>query len=181
MLGVCRNPRSCSPQGNVCHYREDEDYPCQSVSSAPNNCCGDTGGQDGMCQLDAMGVPRCNGLAECVPTGGACSSSLDCCDNVPCVWNADAGQFQCYDPPTDDPCVPSGGPCTVNADCCPPSTCIRPVGSTQGTCGEPPGEGGAGGGPSTPPCAEYGQLCNDDSDCCNGVPCNAGMCVNSLG
>ena len=140
VLGVCRNPRSCSPQGNVCHYREDENYPCQSVSSAPNNCCGDTGGQDGMCQLDAMGVPRCNGLADCVPRGEACSSSMDCCDNVPCVWNADAGQFQCYDPPGDEPCVVAGGPCTVNADCCPPSTCIRPVGSTQGTCGEPPGD-----------------------------------------
>ncbi|HSC87679.1 MAG TPA: hypothetical protein VLC09_10430, partial [Polyangiaceae bacterium] len=38
-LGICRNAQSCSPQGNVCHFK---DYTC-SVSSAANKCCSGVG------------------------------------------------------------------------------------------------------------------------------------------
>jgi hypothetical protein len=189
VLGVCRNPLSCSPQGNVCHYKADEDYVCTS-SSAPNNCCGDPGGGEGMCQLDALGVPRCNGLSECVPTDGICSNSMDCCDLVPCVPWSD-GLMHCgpeEGPPEE--CIPVDGPCTIDADCCPPYICIRPVGSTVGTCGtlEPPGgEAGAGGqggqpgqagqgGEPSEPCHQYGQICDNDADCCYDVPCTDGIC-----
>ena len=203
-LGVCRNPRSCNPQGNVCHYNDD-DYPCSS-SSAPNDCCGDPGGGEGFCRLDPLGVPRCNpGEDQCVVTGDICSNSMDCCDEVPCVpW--DDGLLHCGVPDNPDECVPLDGPCTVDADCCPPWMCIRPVGSTVGYCGQPPnvppptgGAGGQGGQPSTggqagqpstggqagaPPqdtCALYGQICSENGDCCNNVPCTDGMCKFPIG
>jgi hypothetical protein len=197
VLGVCRNPASpgCSPQGNVCHYKADEEYACTS-SSAPASCCGATGASSDACQLDALGVPRCNALTECRVYGDTCTSPEDCCDNVPCVPD-EFGVLRCYEPPTEDPCVVVDGPCTTDADCCPPYSCIRPVGSILGTCGTlvPPGTGGAGGQPgsggaagtpgaggtpgvggSPPSCALYGQICDVDEDCCNSVPCTDGIC-----
>jgi hypothetical protein len=184
-LGICRNPNSCNPQGNVCHFK---DYAC-SISSARANCCGGLGANGGVCQLDALGVPRCNGLGdECVVAGDRCASSDDCCDDAPCVPD-DEGVLRCADIPDDGPnCVMSGSSCTVNGDCCSGSTCIRAPGSTIGTCGltdVPGGEGGApgsggstgsGGEPPNTSCSEYGQLCDGAADCCNAVPCNGGIC-----
>ena len=194
VLGVCRNPQSCSPQGNVCHYKANESYACSS-SSAPNNCCGDTGGQEGMCQLDGLGVPRCYGIGTCRAYGETCSNTMDCCDNVPCVPD-ELGVLRCYQT-TGPNCVEAGGPCTVNGDCCPPQLCIRPTGSTIGVCGlpePPPGTGGSagatstGGAAGTPAtggsggtCAQYGQICTVAGDCCAGVPCTDGICKFPIG
>jgi hypothetical protein len=190
-VGICRNPTGCSPQGNVCHY---QDYAC-SISSSRNNCCGGTG-NSGACQLDALGVPRCNGLSACLAAGEICSSSMDCCDGKPCVPASD-GQLRCYT--GEGTCVPSAGECTVNADCCSGSVCQVLPGSSRGTCSGSPGDGGGGGGsagsgsggsagsgsggasgsPSEPTysCALYGQQCSATGDCCNDVPCTAGICV----
>jgi len=196
-VGICRNPTGCSPQGNVCHF---QDYAC-SISSSRNNCCGATG-NSGACQLDPLGVPRCNGLSACQAAGDICSSSIDCCDGKPCVPAAD-GQLRCY--AGEGTCVPSAGECTVNADCCSGSVCQVLPGSTRGTCsGSPTGSdtggggsagsgsggsdgggsagsssGGASGSPSDPTysCGLYGQQCTQTSDCCNGVPCTGGICV----
>jgi len=183
IVGRCRNVQSCSPQGNICHFK---DYTC-AISSAPNKCC-DGVGNSGVCQLDTLGVPRCNGLGTtCRATGDQCATADDCCNHVPCVRDTQ-GVLRC----TDGRCVSRGGPCTINADCCPGSTCVRPQGSTSGTCGTPVTEGtggatGAGGAAGTagsgsngtggaPACAEYGQMCSLDSDCCGGVPCSSGTC-----
>jgi hypothetical protein len=176
-LGICRNPRSCNPQGNVCHFK---DYAC-SVSSARNDCCAAVG-NSGVCQLDKLGVPRCNGLGDqCRASGDTCSSAMDCCNQLPCVPDS-TGQLRCFVPPPTDggvpSCVPSGGTCTINADCCTGTVCIRLTGSTQGTCGTttppPPADGGT---PDAPPvCAAYGQSCTVDADCCNQVPCDLGTC-----
>jgi len=176
-VGICRNPRSCNPQGNVCHFK---DYVC-SVSSARNDCCAAVG-NSGVCQLDFLGVPRCNGLGDtCIPTGGICASAMDCCNLAPCVPDAN-GILHCWSsgPVVDGgvappPCIPSGGPCTTTADCC-GGTCILPVGSTQGICGDlqpPPVKTDAGipDGGATTACVEYGQNCRSDADCCNRVPC----------
>jgi hypothetical protein len=196
-VGICRNPLSCNPHGNVCHY---QDYAC-SISSSRNNCCGATG-NSGACQLDPLGVPRCNGLSECRAVGDTCASASDCCDGKRCVADA-AGQLRCA--ASDDPtgCIPSGGSCTVNGDCCAGVVCTALPGSTQGVCGssssEPPpggaggsGAGGAGGGGAggaggetppdseTPPsysCALFGQACSESSDCCSNIPCTNGACV----
>jgi len=189
-LGICRNPLSCNPQGNVCHYK---DYTCGS-SSARNNCCAGTG-NSGVCQLDFMGVPRCNGLGDtCIPTNGICASAQDCCNLAPCVPDG-TGLLRCFGTPGGQDggapridggflppvCVPVGGPCSVNADCCTGYTCIQPVGSTQGVCGipqTPPRQIDAGvpDGPG-PVCAEYGQLCASQADCCSEVPCTNGRCM----
>jgi hypothetical protein len=167
-LGVCRNPTGCNPQGNVCHY---QDYSC-NISSARNDCCAAVG-NSGVCQLDTLGVPRCNGLGTtCIPSGGICSSAMDCCDHLPCVPDA-TGVLRCLTPPDGGTaCVPAGGGCTIDGDCCVGTTCIRPVGATAGICGNvtPPADAGP------PPCAEYGQLCSVATDCCNGVTCYNGIC-----
>jgi hypothetical protein len=165
-IGACRNPTGCNPQSNVCHY---QDYAC-SISSARNDCCGATG-NSGVCQLDTLGVPRCNGLTACVPAGGICSSAMDCCDGVPCVPDP-SGVLRCMVPPdAGKVCVPPGGACTIDGDCCVGTTCIKEVGAAQGICGNvtPPPDAGV-------PCAEYGQLCTTDTDCCNQVSCYNGIC-----
>jgi hypothetical protein len=204
-LGICRNPMSCSPQGNVCHYKADESYTC-NVSSARANCCGALGAMSEGCQLDALGVPRCNGIDTCRAAGETCASADDCCDGVPCVPDA-MGVLRCADIPDDDPkCIMAGGSCSINADCCPGTSCIRPPGSTEGTCSTPEGTGGTSGtggaggtggttggtggttggtggttggssgtGGTGTTCAEYGQICGA-VDCCNDVPCNGGIC-----
>jgi hypothetical protein len=198
-LGICRNPMSCNPQGNVCHYKN---YACGS-SSARADCCGGLGAKGGVCQLDPLGVPRCNGLGdECRKDGDSCASNDDCCNDAPCVPDKD-GALHCYGGPDGGPnCVPNSGACTINGDCCPGTTCIRPIGSTEGTCTPPPGggtggsgsggtDGGGGGmgggggtgsgGTGSPACSEYGQTCDQSSDCCNGVPCTQGVCRVPLG
>jgi hypothetical protein len=186
-LGICRNPRSCNPQGNVCHYK---DYTC-SVSSARNDCCAAVG-NSGVCQLDFLGVPRCNGLGTtCIPGGGICSSTMDCCDMMPCVPDG-TGLLRCYLPPggtidggVPQACVPTGGRCSINADCCGGLTCIEPIGSTQGVCGipqPPPGNKVDAGTSDTPGpgCIQFGQLCTTSADCCNGLPCWNGRCMDEI-
>jgi hypothetical protein len=197
LVGICRNPRSCNPQGDVCHYK---DYVC-SNSSARNDCCAAVG-NSGVCQLDLLGVPRCNGLGTTCRQGGeTCSSMMDCCNQMPCVPDP-SGVLRCYSPPrtgidggVPSTCVTAGGSCSINGDCCVGTRCIQPVGSTQGLCGipgSPPGtppgldagttpglDAGTPDG-STPGCAEYGQTCTVAGDCCNGVPCSGGRCADQI-
>jgi hypothetical protein len=149
--GICRNPMACDPEGDVCHYK---DYATCGNSSARNDCCGGTG-NSGVCQLDALGVPRCYGLGTCVQTGGACAFSGDCCDGTPCVPDAN-GALHC-----GAACSPQAGACTASADCCNGETCTFPPGSLQGTCGG-----------ATTTCAQYGQACSSTVACCDGATCN---------
>jgi hypothetical protein len=183
VIGICRNPSSppgggsaCNPQGNVCFY---QNYAC-SVSSARANCCGGLGAGGGVCQLDPLGVPRCNGLDTCRQPGETCASADDCCNDVPCIPDAD-GVLRCLEVADGgSSCVASGDSCTVDADCCPGFTCVRPVGSTQGVCGipgdTPPPDGSVPEAGTTPGCALYGQSCTTGADCCNGVTCVSNIC-----
>ena len=188
-LGICRNPRGCNPQGNVCHFKN---YVCD-ISSARNDCCAGVG-NSGVCQIDMLGVPRCNGLGTTCRQGNeTCSSAMDCCNQMPCVPDG-AGLLHCYSPPIStfdggvpSSCVPAGGPCSINGDCCVGSTCIQAVGSTQGICGNitppsgPPPSADAGAiDASTIICAEYGQTCTTTSDCCNSITCWNGKCVDQI-
>src|SRR6185503_11443826 len=106
VVGVCRNPMGCSPDGNVCHYKQDTGYACV-VSSAPNNCCAGVG-NSGVCQLDALGVPRCGG-GTCRQGGDTCAFSGDCCNGALCVPDS-TGQLRCsIRPDGGGPiCMPSG-------------------------------------------------------------------------
>lgn len=189
-IGICRNPRSCNPQGNVCHLKN---YVCD-ISSARNDCCAGVG-NSGVCQLDMLGVPRCNGLGTtCLAGGAICSSAKDCCNQMPCVPDG-TGFLRCYAPPVStldggvppSACVPAGGPCSINGDCCIGSTCIQPIGSTQGICGTPslppgtpPATDAGATDASAPGCAEYGQLCTTGADCCGGVACSNGRCMDPI-
>jgi hypothetical protein len=56
--GRCRNPQSCTPQGNICHF---QDYNFCGNSTSSNSCCGDLNKKLGFCQLDSLGIPRCTG------------------------------------------------------------------------------------------------------------------------
>lgn len=152
-VGICRNPMSCDPEGDVCHYK---DYQTCGNSSARNDCCG-APGNSGVCQLDALGVPRCYGLGTaCKQVGNTCAFSGDCCDGMPCVPDA-TGALHCG----ATACQQAGNSCTSTADCCNGSTCNFPPGSTQGTCGT-----------VTTTCAQYGQACSTTNACCDGTPCN---------
>jgi hypothetical protein len=147
-IGICRNPMSCNPEGNVCHYKADSNYMC-NVSSARANCCDGMGAQSGACQLDALGVPRCYAIGACRAAGDTCASVADCCGGVPCVADS-SGTLRCATIPDGEPkCIQPGGSCSINGDCCPGTTCIRAPGSTDGICSTPSGSGGAGGSGGT--------------------------------
>jgi hypothetical protein len=150
-VGICRNPQACNPEGDVCHYKN---YNTCGNSSARNDCCGAVG-NSGVCQLDALGVPRCYGLAACHQTGDTCAFSGDCCNGAPCIPD-NTGALHC-----SAACSPKGGTCTSAADCCSGETCTMLPGSTQGTCGS---------SPTT--CAQYGQACSAADPCCAGTACN---------
>jgi hypothetical protein len=211
LVGVCRNPTGCNPQGNVCHYKN---YVCD-ISSARNDCCA-APGNSGVCQLDRLGVPRCNGLGDkCRAAGETCASADDCCDDRPCVADA-GGALHCG----ASSCVAAGGGCTITGDCCRGSSCVTSPGSLQGTCSVPPGtpggsggasgsagaggtgvsgsgasgtgSGGSGGsatgaggqggaGSESVPCAQYGQGCQGAADCCTGTVCSDALCIITPG
>jgi hypothetical protein len=151
-VGVCRNPTGCDPEGDVCHYKN---YNTCDNSSARNDCCGGQG-NSGVCQLDALGVPRCYGLGTmCRMMGQTCASSADCCSGAPCVPDS-MGALHCGGPG----CVNTNGACSSTQDCCNGATCTFPPGSTQGTCG------------MTGSCQALGQSCSDTNPCCTGESCN---------
>jgi hypothetical protein len=183
-IGTCGNPRAsncpgadtckntCIPEGNVCHFKETA--VCGGdLTNVNNNCCECVSSKD-CCQLDATGIPRCNGLAACVPTGGACSFSGDCCDREPCLPDPATGKLTC-----GSKCVELGQACTTNADCCTGMLCNVPPGALAGTCTipQPPStlpDAGApdGGQPDAPPiCSYFGQPCSVDLPCCGGTSC----------
>jgi hypothetical protein len=184
MLGICRNPMGCKPDGDVCKLK------AMSCSSSCDCCSGNCETED-TCKQDNMGVPRC-AAAQCVAAGGSCASSANCCGGVPCVPNPVAGgaPYVC----SGSACIAVCGECTDNADCCAGTSCVGAAGGTHGVCGPcRPGEGdggaglpddggagGSGGSPdggagSGPTCALYGQICTASSQCCDGVPCD-GRC-----
>jgi len=178
-VGVCRNPQGCAPDGAVCKL-------ATMSCNATCDCCSGNCNQVDSCKQDSLGAPRCAGV-ECVQPGGACASSANCCDGLPCVPNPDESgpPFVCF---AGGSCVPKCGACTTNADCCPGSSCIAQPGGTQGVCGpctdaETP-DGGAPDDAGTPdgdaPCSLYGQQCETDGDCCNGVPCTNGTCYYQI-
>jgi hypothetical protein len=196
-LGTCSDPNpnncpsgkacgsACVPEGDVCHYKDNGGCPSNSIR---NDCC-DATGNKGMCKLDALGIPRCYGISECVKAGGDCASSADCCNNLPCIPDS-AGHLKC-----NLACIPQSGICTTTADCCTGLPCVVPPGALAGTCTpplNPPPVGGDGGvkdvGPAkdastTPTCALYGQACSTTLACCqNNGSCrspypNAAVCV----
>jgi hypothetical protein len=165
-IGVCRNPLSCNPEGNICHYKSPA---VCGTSAARDDCCDGLGAHSGVCRPDKFGVPRCYGGEPCHKTGDTCADSSDCCDGTPCVPDP-SGILRCG----AGPCVPTSGACSVDADCCPGGTCYRPTGSVTGTCKPyvpPPSDAGVDAPPPT--CSLYGQTCTTDSDCCDptATPC----------
>ena len=187
-LDTCKN--SCNPEGNVCHYKDT--VVCEgSTTSKRNDCCDCISGKD-CCQLDHVGIPRCNSLEACVPSGGNCSFSGECCDNLPCVPDPVTGKLTC-----GSTCVPLGGSCTTNADCCTGMLCEVTPGSLSGVCiipapppPPPPPEVPDGAviepdsaviepdatviepdAPPPPICGYFGQACSPSVSCCSGLSC----------
>ena len=172
-IGYCSTPSAgnggvggtCNPEGDVCHF---QNYYC-SGSSKRDDCCPDPANKT-TCQLDPLGIPRCQvlggdaGTMACVPTTGECAFDSDCCTGK-CLPDS-TGKLTC-NPVT---CSPASGPCTTTADCC-GGNCNVPPGSLTGTCGTTTNTNPDGG-----TCKAYGQSCSQASDCCNGVPCTNGSC-----
>jgi hypothetical protein len=93
----------------------------------------------------------CGGV--CVGTGGACTTSADCCPGLPCIAAPGSSRGTCG----GNPPPPDGGP--------PPGDAEPPADVNVPDTGMPP------------MCAGYGQVCTTNSDCCNTVPCTGGRCV----
>ena len=172
-IGVCHKASGCQPEGGLCKYSG----MTSSCTSFRNDCCDAPGSRTAaVCKLDTEGIPRCYGLKDgmCVPAGGNCSASFDCCNNQACVPDA-MGVLRCGT--MGMACSPSGGPCTVAADCCDTGyNCVTAAGSVQGVCTAPttmpPPDGGMPADMAL--CANYGQACSvGGTPCCNSVPCSA--------
>ena len=145
--GVCRNPQSCNPEGDVCHFKN---FGTCGNSSARNDCCGGVG-NSGVCQLDALGVPRCYGLGSaCHDSGQQCAFAGDCCNGLPCIPNGSGG-FVCG----GSACQQNGNTCSSTADCCNGATCVFQQGQEFGMCG------------GSASCAQDGQSCSATNPCCN--------------
>lgn len=109
--------------------------PCDSVAQ----CC-----QGARCA-------QVGGLAQnwcCAPSGGACTTSNDCCGNALC----DPGTQQCTLPPT---CSPLQTACGTIDECCPGAQCDQVGGLVQTECCSP-SDGG----------------CGNANDCCGQLVCN---------
>jgi len=170
----CKN--ACNPEGNVCHYKTT--LVCGgNLTNLRNDCCDCISGKE-CCRPDVTGIPRCNALAACIPVGGRCAFSGECCDGHPCMPDPVTGSLTC-----GSSCVKAGGACTTNADCCTGIACIPVPGQVAGVCGTPtiPTDAGVptttdASQPDVPICAFYGQSCSTSVTCCSGIPC-----VNDLG
>jgi hypothetical protein len=201
-LGTCSSPQAssctsgtCIPEGDVCHCQLVDSkgicwdscpggQTCKSlpsgcsVSGVNANCCGNPGANKMTCRVDAVGVPRCYTVSACVPVGGHCATSSDCCNGNVCIPDG-TGNFVCG----MITCVPTGGKCTATSDCCPGSgdVCIIPAGQTAGVCGNlmpSPSPGVDGGAPDSGTCSFDGQQCSTSQPCCTstcadsaGLPC----------
>lgn len=201
VFGQCRQSGGCTPRGDTCKYDSTDGSSCtaNALKTKPSNCC-TLGNTDphGICTVDALYVPRCGSTGECRAAGQTCASSADCCEQRPCVPDAE-GVLRCG----ANECVNESGSCTVDADCCVGTLCVIPPGAVTGTCGKstpppPPGSGGSTGsggnsgsggsssggatgtgGSGSGECIPYGQNCTESSECCNadtGVFCS-GRCV----
>jgi hypothetical protein len=185
-IGYCDHPKAsngggntCDPEGNVCHF---QNYAC-SNSSDRNDCCACISSKT-CCQLDSLGIPRCNAInpadgGTCVPLGGNCSFNGDCCGGAPCVPDS-SGQLKCGVGTDGGMCVPLGGPCTTTADCCSGITCVVPAGALKGTCDNiVVGNPGTDAGPP-PVCSQIGQSCATNP-CCPGLNCTSDANGQSCG
>jgi len=180
----CPNPGSptctstCDPAGDICHMNPSP-ICAGGTTNVRNDCCACINTKT-CCQPDKSGIPRCNLVGNCVPQGGACSFSADCCGGLPCVPDS-MGNLHCGAAPSG-----CGGPCTTNGDCATGLLCYTPPGSIQGACNgasctPPVPDGGtppdlassdlAGPQPDMATCAQYGQACSTTVPCCNGVSC----------
>jgi hypothetical protein len=173
---TCKN--SCNPEGNICHYK-DTSVCAGDTTSKRNDCCACISGKE-CCKLDSTGIPRCNALTACVPAGGNCSFSDECCNHLPCVPDAVTGKLTC-----GSTCVPQGRACTTNADCCIGTLCEVTPGALAGVCIIPtpppvvipdggtvePDAAAALDVAPPPVCAYFGQGCSLTVTCCGGIPC----------
>ena len=180
----CSNS-TCIPEGDVCHCTQYDPKTgicvlnggtplpsgC-SVNSINSDCCGATGASKMACRLDKVGVPRCFTVTTCIPSGGSCATSADCCNGNVCVPDGN-GHYVCG----TTTCVPTGGQCTATSDCCSGdgNVCIIPPGQTTGVCGNPTPPPADGGTPSQ--CSYAGQSCSTTQPCCSGD----GTCEDSSG
>src|SRR5690606_17315253 len=123
---------------------------CSESSQLPSNCCPTNANPSnpkwkrGECEYDPLGIPRCNGLADdyCVPEGGSCSNSGDCCEERPCVPDPDDdNRLKCG----EQNCNEDGETCTTNADCCIGNACFIAAGEVHGSCSPSTASGGTGG------------------------------------
>jgi hypothetical protein len=147
VFGRCKSQR-CTPQGDVCQLNGGL---CSESSQLPSNCCptnanpSNPNWKKGECEYDPLGIPRCNGFDDdyCVPEGGSCSQTGDCCDNRPCVPDPDDNnRLKCG----TKTCNEDGDACTTNADCCIGNICYIAAGEIHGSCTPPStGTGGTGG------------------------------------
>ncbi len=143
----CVNPPGCVDSGEIC------------AQGGSNNCCVT---KSAGCTPTGLGVSRCNDQTMCIPLGGSCDFTEQCCDDpstgspYPCVPDPTTGLPVCA-----PMCVPTGGSCLSNADCC-DGRCL------SGMCDDTPlgciPAGGTG--------------CVLDTDCCSGT-CLGGVCGTS--
>jgi hypothetical protein len=187
--GICRlDEVSCSATANCCAGNVHQEMVCKQDSLGIPRClgadidCTDPESLIGMacassadcCNLPCLPNPGgdppfvCGGM--CVPAGGTCTTTADCCRGLPCITLPGATSGTCGDTGTGGTGgtggmggTDSGGTNSGGTD----------SGGTAGMGGTGGYTGGTGG-----MCAAYGQSCDTSADCCNMVPCTNGFCLD---
>lgn len=137
-------------------------------------------------------VLRCTGGACCVPSGQACTTPSDCCDQScvqgtcckPALESCTGAADCCAGLPctNGECCSANGGACQTGGTCCSSTcgggTCCQAGGTACTTAGEC-----CGGLPCTDGlcCQPVGSSCTSNNDCCGGIVCTNGVCCGQTG
>jgi hypothetical protein len=117
---------------------------------------------------------------ECVPSGGTCTVTADCCRGITCSFPPGSTRGTCGDTGTGGT-GGMGGTNTGGNNTGGNNTGGNNTGGNN-TGGNNTGGNNTGGnytGGTGGACSAYGQACEMTSDCCNGVPCTNGFCVDN--
>jgi hypothetical protein len=144
--GICRlQDVSCSANANCCSGNVLQHNTCKQDNLGIPRClaaeidCGDPQNFVGAacatsadcCNLPCVANPQGNDppfvcAGECIPSGGSCTNSADCCAGIPCLLSPGSTMGTCAAGPpnggndggTPDNCSDYGQGCNDASDCC---------------------------------------------------------------
>jgi hypothetical protein len=158
--GVCCD-EVCSPTCGQCKALQSSD--CLPVIAGPPLCCV----RDAVCDVIRSGCGLDDDLRCCLPEGGLCTGTCDCCGDLACVGGV-CQVDTCAGLDCDD-----NDPCTTDT-CDASGTCVHTSRADGAAC---VGRSGVCCGGACRECCTDDQC--DDGDLCTEDRCDGGTCVHT--